>query len=77
MILGEDNSAISLPSKLLFRVNEACAALGIGRTSFYEEEKSGRLITMRAAGRKLVHWQDLQAYCEARRAEALAVVTVH
>jgi hypothetical protein len=27
---------------------------------------------MWAAGRKVVHWKDLEAYCEARRAEALA-----
>lgn len=59
--------------KLLFRVDEACAALGIGRTSFYQEAKAGKLTTMRAAGRKVVHQRDLEAYCEARRAESLAV----
>jgi hypothetical protein len=33
---------------------------------------------MRAAGRKLVHRQDLEAYCEARRAESAAAKhTVH
>jgi len=58
------------PQKLLFRVDEACVALGIGRTSFYQEERAGRLRTIRAAGRKLVYWRDLESYCEDRRAEA-------
>jgi hypothetical protein len=68
----ESQTNSSGPAKLLYRVDEACEALGIGRTSFYEEEKAERLTTMWAAGRKVVHWKDLEAYCEARRAEALA-----
>jgi excisionase family DNA binding protein len=66
------STIMPVTQKLLFRVNEACAALGIGRTSFYEEVNAGRLILMRAAGRKLVHRKDLEAYCEARRAESVA-----
>jgi hypothetical protein len=64
------------PPKFLYRVNEACSALGIGRTSFYEEVRAKRLILTAAAGRKLVHWTDLENYAEARRAESVSA-TMH
>jgi excisionase family DNA binding protein len=69
----DDATVIIAPEKLMFRVNEACRALGIGRSSFYGEVSAGRLITIRAAGRTLVHRRDLEAYCEARRAESLTL----
>ena len=60
-------SAPGVPSKLLFRVNEACSLLGIGRTSLYKEIASGRLRTVRAAGRTLLARPDLEAYVERLR----------
>lgn len=63
-------ASFAAPAKLLFRIDEACAALGIGRTKLYEEQNAGRLILTRVAGRTLVHWRDLHAYADARRAEA-------
>jgi excisionase family DNA binding protein len=59
------------PFKLLYRVDEACDALGIGRTSLYEEVRAKRLTLSAAAGRKVIHWEDLKAYADARRAEAI------
>ena len=60
----------NIPHKLLLRVNEACALLSMGRTSFYKEVASGRLHLTRAAGRSLVTWHDLEEYVEARRRES-------
>lgn len=68
----DDAKPMITREKLLFKVNEACHALGIGRSSFYEEQKAGRLIITRAAGRTLVHRRDLNDYAEARRAESIS-----
>lgn len=57
-------------SKLLYRVNEACSLLGLGRTSLYEEIAAGRLRVVRAAGRTLLARRDLEEYVEALRATA-------
>jgi excisionase family DNA binding protein len=46
--------------KLAYRVDEACHALGIGRTSFYELVKSGELKVIRIAGRTLVPRSELE-----------------
>jgi len=42
------------PEKLVYRINEACEALCIGRTSLYEMIKAGELKTVKIAGRTLV-----------------------
>jgi hypothetical protein len=70
-VLTETTQSPSAPINLLFRIGEVCEALGIGRTKPYEEHAAGRLLTVRAAGRTLVHWVDLAAYADARRAEAV------
>lgn len=46
--------------KLAYRVNEACAALGIGRTSLYELVKTGELKVIKIAGRTLVPRTELE-----------------
>ena len=58
------------PAKLLFRVNEACSVLGLGRTSLYKEIAAGRLRVVRAAGRTLLARRDLDGKsCDAQFAE--------
>ena len=47
-------------SKLAYRVDEACHALGIGRTSLYELVKSGELKLIKIAGRTLVPHSELE-----------------
>ena len=47
-------------SKLAYRVDEACDALGIGRTSLYELAKNGELKFIRIAGRTLVPRSELE-----------------
>ena len=47
-------------SKLAYRVDEACDALGIGRTSLYGLVKSGELKLIRIAGRSLVPRSELE-----------------
>ena len=46
--------------KLAYRVDEACHALGIGRTSLYEMVKSGELKLIKVAGRTLVPRSELE-----------------
>ena len=67
------------PAKLLFRVNEACSVLGLGRTSLYKEIAAGRLRVVRAAGRTLLARRDLDEYVETLRADAgvTQAVTIH
>lgn len=46
--------------KYAYRVDEACAALGIGRTALYALSKSGELKLIRIAGRTLVPRSELE-----------------
>lgn len=46
--------------KLAFRVDEACHALGIGRTSLYELVKTGELKLIKIAGRTLVPRSEIE-----------------
>jgi excisionase family DNA binding protein len=46
--------------KHAYRVNEACWALGIGRTKLYELVKAGELRLIKIAGRTLVPRSELE-----------------
>lgn len=48
------------PEKLTYRVADACAALGISRTSLYALAKSGELKLIKIAGRTLVPRCELE-----------------
>jgi excisionase family DNA binding protein len=50
------------PEKLAFTIAEACAAIGIGKTSLYELINEGKLKAIKAAGRRLILRSDLEAY---------------
>jgi len=51
---------LAAAGKLAFRIDEACHALGIGRTSLYELEKTGQIKFIRIAGRTLVPRSELE-----------------
>lgn len=51
---------LAAAGKLAYRVDEACHALGIGRTSLYELVKSGELKLIKVAGRTLVPRSELE-----------------
>lgn len=46
---------------LAYRVPDACAVLGIGRTSLYELMAAGKLRAIRIAGRTLVDAESARA----------------
>lgn len=46
--------------RLAFRIDEACARLGIGRTSLYELVKTGQIKLIKIAGRSLVPASELE-----------------
>ena len=46
--------------KFTYTVSDACAALGIGRTSLYALAKSGELKLIKIAGRTLVPRSELE-----------------
>jgi excisionase family DNA binding protein len=50
-----------LDEKRAFRINEFCAAYGLGRTKTYELIKIGRLRTVLVGGRRLIHKDDAEA----------------
>jgi excisionase family DNA binding protein len=55
------------PEKLAFTITEACAAIGIGKTSIYELISEGKLKAIKAAGRRLILRSDLEAYLQSCR----------
>lgn len=56
--------------KLAYRIADACAALGIGRTSLYELVKTGELKLIKIAGRTLVPRSELERLTRVDRSEA-------
>ena len=46
--------------KLAYRIDEACHALGIGRTSLYELAKAGQIKLIKIAGRSLVPRSEIE-----------------
>ncbi|MFD9880079.1 helix-turn-helix domain-containing protein [Streptomyces alboflavus] len=58
--------------RLLYRPEEAAAALGIGRSMVYEEIRLGRLRTVRIGRRRLVPPEYVAQYVELLKREAEA-----
>ncbi len=58
----------AVAGKLAYRVDEACHALGIGRTSLYELVKTGELKLVKIAGRTLVPRSELERLTSVDRA---------
>ena len=54
--------------KHAYRVDEACYALGIGRTSLYELVKLGELKLIKVAGRTLVPLSEIERLTNIDRA---------
>jgi excisionase family DNA binding protein len=50
-----------LEEKRAFRINEFCAAYGLGRTKTYDLIKRGKLRTVLVGGRRLIHKDDAEA----------------
>jgi excisionase family DNA binding protein len=46
-------------------MNEACRAIGIGRTKLYEEINSGRISTRKLGKRTLILAKEIDRYLEA------------
>ncbi len=59
-----------LPSeKLLFTVDQACAALCMGRTRFYEEVREKRLRVVKSGKRTLVTREEIHSYVSRLRGD--------
>jgi len=58
---------LAAAGKLTYRVDEACHALGIGRTSLYELVKSGELKLIKIAGRTLIPRSELERLASVER----------
>lgn len=48
------------PPRLALSVNDACAALSIGRTTFYKLVKCGRIRIIRIVGRTVVPVREIE-----------------
>lgn len=53
--------------KLAFRISEAVAASGLGRSTIFDLIKVGKLKALKAAGRRLIMREDLEAYLRSCR----------
>jgi excisionase family DNA binding protein len=51
-------------SKVLMTVDEACAALGIGRTHLYSFLSRGELVSLKVGGRRLVPVRALHEFVD-------------
>jgi len=58
----------STSEKFTYTVSDACAALGIGRTSLYALAKSGELKLVKIAGRTLIPRSELERLVRVDRA---------
>jgi excisionase family DNA binding protein len=50
--------------KAAFTIKQFCSSYGIGRSTFYEELKAGRLRARKAGGRTLVLAEDASAWAK-------------
>jgi excisionase family DNA binding protein len=69
VLMDHDPEGINMDNALAHPVNVAASRLGIGRTTLYEEIRSGRLKAIKIGGRTLLTETDLRAYIDDRRAE--------
>lgn len=53
-----------MTTKLAYNVNEACKAIGVGKTKLYDLIKAGRLQHFRLDGRTLIRADVLEAFVE-------------
>ena len=51
--------------KLAYRIDEACATIGIGKTKRFELIKTGKIRAKKDAGVTLILREDLRQYLEA------------
>lgn len=58
--LSNRRPKINTEPKLAYRVDEACRALGIGRTSLYALIAEKKLRTARVAGRRVIPATELE-----------------
>ena len=71
MIFRSDKLSQPRPTdapKHAYRIDEACYALGIGRTSLYELVKDGELKLIKVAGRTLVPLSEIERLTSIDRA---------
>ena len=56
--------------KLAYQIDEAARASGLGKTSLYKLISEGKLKAIKAAGRRLILRDDLEAYLRSCREAA-------
>ena len=49
-----------MPERLAYRVDEACASIGIGRSSLYNMIRDGRVKSVKIAGRTLILRSEIE-----------------
>jgi excisionase family DNA binding protein len=59
---------LAAAGKLAYRIDEACHALGIGRTSLYELAKTDQIKLIKIAGRTLVPRSEIERLTSVDRA---------
>lgn len=48
------------PERLAYCINEACASIGIGRSSLYNMIRDGRIKSVKIAGRTLILRSEIE-----------------
>ena len=55
------NAAVAPIKRRALRINDAAAALGVGRSTIYKLMSEGKLATVKVAGRRLVPCDNMEA----------------
>ena len=72
-VRDETTPVANAPGRLL-SIDEAAAALGLGRTALYPELMSGRLRSFKVGRRRLIPASAIDAYIEARAGDPASAV---
>jgi excisionase family DNA binding protein len=67
MAISKLSDAANSHGKLAYQINEAAQASGLSRSTLYQLIKTGELKSVKAAGRRLVLRNDLEAFLASRR----------
>jgi excisionase family DNA binding protein len=54
------------PERLVYRINDACHVLGVGRSSLYKIAAEGKIKLIRIAGRSVVTAESLRSFVESQ-----------
>ena len=72
----EEEADFMNTQKISYTIPEFCAAAGIGRSTVYEEIKSGRLSAVKCRNRTLIPAESARVWLDSLKADAATITPV-